>query len=281
MSHRSKSRPGVRSGTRSARRPPRPSAPSREIAAAPPSSWLPAYAGEPLPEDASQQALVSAVQSGREEACLRYLAEEPSLQGLKRLLGETAAVWDRLLSELAFEPPMACGPGCDACCYNPISLTPAEALFLGLEMLDRFTPGETARVERGTAQVLSFMSGKSRPELALIRHLLPCPLLYEGSCMVHRSRPLVCRGWNAVRPEECRRSLTDHDPQALIENHPLPRLLADHIQLGLLNGTHALGLEAGYLALPRALALLQEHGVEACALDWLAGRPFFGRKHQW
>ncbi len=244
----------------------------------------PAYAGEPLPEGAAQEQLADMVQAGREEACSRWLGEgavEAMVEGLRGLMRETSAAWGLLLDQAEFDPPMACKSGCDACCYNPISLTPPEALFLGMDMLDRFDPGRLAEISRRTNQILVHMQGRSRTELALIRHLLPCPLLEAGTCLVHESRPLVCRGWNAVDPEQCRRSLVERDPQILIENHPLPRLLADHFQLGLLKGAHALGLEAGYLALPRALRLLLDHGAGACARDWLRGQPFFGRKRQW
>ena len=244
-------------------------------------SRAPAYAGEPLPVGEHQAALAAMVQADREEACVRYLGGEATVAGLCGLMRETAEAWDQLLAQLEFDPPMACGPGCDACCYNPISLTPPEALFLGFRILERAEPGFLDEIDRRTDAVLVHMQGKSRPELALVRHLLPCPLLDQGACSTHMARPLVCRGWNGVDPEQCRKSLADRDPQAMIENHPLPRLLADHFQLGLLGGTHGLGLEAGYLALPRALRLLLDHGVEACARDWLRGEPFFGRKRRW
>ncbi|MBU1612446.1 MAG: hypothetical protein KKC99_11445, partial [Proteobacteria bacterium] len=78
-----------------------------------------------------------------------------------------------------------------------------------------------------------------------------------------------------------RLSVERREPMMDIENHELPRLLADSIQLGLLRGTRTLGMEAGFLALPRALWLLLEYGVEECANRWLRQEPFFGLRKEW
>ena len=171
---------------------------------------------------------------------------------------------------------MACVRGCLHCCYNQISLSEPEALFLGLYVHERLGPERLARVDADADAVLARIKGLTKHQVGAIRHLVPCPLLEDGACSVHPVRPLACRGWNSVDAEACRRSVADRDPLAPIENHPFPRLLADAIQTGLLQGVRQRDLEAGYLVITRALKLMRVHGLADCAGRWLAGQPFFG-----
>ncbi|MGE4291781.1 MAG: YkgJ family cysteine cluster protein [Desulfovibrio sp.] len=207
--------------------------------------------------------------------------EQRSVAALCNVVGESYALFDELLADLDLDPPVACARGCSHCCYNQISLTPPEAVHLGLFVLEKYRGEALAEVASRVETILGLIRGKSRSEIGTIRHLLPCPFLEDGACAVHPVRPLVCRGWNSVNAEHCRRANDDQDPWTLIENHSLPRVLAEAIQLGLLHGSRGLGLEAGFLVITRAVRLMLDHGVGECAVDWLQGRPFFGRKGSW
>ena len=75
---------------------------------------------------------------------------------------------------------MVCGPGCDACCQNALSLLPVEAYRLseGFEAL-----GHEARQKVKDACLA----------LRRERQEGPCPLLDDGRCLLYEFRPLVCR----------------------------------------------------------------------------------------
>lgn len=248
----------------------------------------------PAPEAASaaasgdlQEAFARRVTAERAEALSRVLEDTEQGRGdrgverLCHVMEESYALFDDLLAEMDLDPPLACRRGCSFCCCNQISLTPPEAILLGLHLLETHRGPALERVEARVRTTLERIHGKSRAEIGLIRHLLPCPFLEDGACSVHPARPLVCRGWNAVDAEQCRRANDLQDPWTMIENHALPRVLAEAIQLGLLQASRAHGLEAGFLVVTRAARLMLEHGVGECAVDWLGGRPFFGRKISW
>ncbi len=227
-------------------------------------------------QGAVQEAAADRVRDGVARAMTRAMVGQPTVRALCEVVDEAYDLFDAHMVTASFSPPMACKRGCIYCCYNQISLSGPEALFLGLYAFERFGPQRLARIDARVAAVLGRINGLTRREVGAIRHLVPCPLLEDGACLVHPARPLACRGWNAVDADQCRRSVAEADPLASIENHPFPRLLADAIQVGLLQGSQGQGLEAGFLVITRAWRLMRQRGLAHCAGEWLAGRPFFG-----
>ncbi|MDE7241348.1 YkgJ family cysteine cluster protein [Desulfovibrio sp.] len=79
---------------------------------------------------------------------------------------------------------LACGPGCDACCRQPIPVTPLEFLLMRSHMRLRLDAATRARLEAQYEGQLA-----AQPD-ALQR---PCPFLLDGGCSVYAVRPLACR----------------------------------------------------------------------------------------
>ncbi|WP_319583247.1 YkgJ family cysteine cluster protein [uncultured Pseudodesulfovibrio sp.] len=211
-------------------------------------------------------------------------ADHP-VKGLHDAVREAYDVCTAMLDELQLDPPLACKRGCIHCCYNQVALTEPEALFLGLHLLGTRSP-ERLRELADKAQALADrLKGKSWQEIGMLRHELPCLFLEDGGCSIYPARPLACRGWNSVDEKMCLLSNLSGDALTPIENHPIVREIADGIQSGLLRGSSELGLEAGYLLMARATALLltgdPEQGVMDTTAEWLDGKPFFGRKARW
>lgn len=223
----------------------------------------------------TQEALSRRLREGCAGALARALESGPGVRGVCEVVQQAYATLDDVLHDLDFDPPVACARGCLHCCYNQVSLTPPEAVYLGLHVLERFGPAERDEAAGRVQQLLGVIRGLTRRQLGDVRHLTPCAFLRDGACSVHAARPLACRGWNSVSVEACRLSVELRDPLAPIPSYALQRELAGAVQEGLLEGSAALGLEAGYLVMTRAVGLMQAHGVAQCAADWLAGRPFF------
>ena len=207
------------------------------------------------------------------------------IKALHEAVRESYDIMNSLLGELDLDPPIACKSGCIHCCYNQIALTEPEALFLGMHLLETRTPEQLPELRARALALTERLNGKSWRDIGMARHLLPCVFLENGNCSVYPARPFACRGWNSVDVNMCVRSNLTEDAMTLIENHPIMRQIADGIQKGLLHGSKALGLEAGYLLMVRAVSLLMEGGLEQGLLDrtadWLRGDPFFGRKKDW
>ncbi|QJT09455.1 YkgJ family cysteine cluster protein [Oceanidesulfovibrio marinus] len=244
------------------------------------------------PDIASQhEALATRIIQERMEAMADALGakeadgSDQDFRTLYELMRESYEVCDSLMAELELDPPLACKRGCVYCCYNQVSLTAPEALFLGFYLLETRGPQQLQELELRARALVERMRGKSRQEIGMERHLYPCLFLEQGNCSIYPARPLVCRGWNSVSEAMCLESNQSGDALTPIENHAIMRLLAESVQLGLLHGASALGLEAGYLLLARAMALLLDGGLEknvlSCAEDWLSGGAFFARKKAW
>ncbi|MDH4100006.1 MAG: YkgJ family cysteine cluster protein [Nitrospirota bacterium] len=75
---------------------------------------------------------------------------------------------------------MVCGPGCDACCQNALSLLPVEAYRLR-EGFEGLAPNVRQRV----GELCRTIEQDGLPG--------PCPLLHEAKCLLYEFRPLVCR----------------------------------------------------------------------------------------
>ncbi len=77
----------------------------------------------------------------------------------------------------------ACHAGCDQCCRQPIPVTPLEVLALHSHARHRLPQDRLAgRVDR----LAAFQGDKKDMTL-------PCPFLWDGSCMVYPVRPVACR----------------------------------------------------------------------------------------
>lgn len=203
------------------------------------------------------------------------LTTSPDLRSLLEHMRQCYEEFDARMAGTPFSPPFACAKGCSHCCYNQVSLTPPEAVYLGVHLLERFSEAEREDIKVRLKTLLERIKDKSIKEIAAIRHELPCVLLQENVCSVHVARPFACRGWNSVDAAQCQRSVQEQNPMVLIENHALPRELAESLQLGLLYGSQGLGMEAGYLLLPRALHLLLKKGPLSCGEVWLQRGGFF------
>src|SRR5262245_50457163 len=114
----------------------------------------------------------------------------------------------KLLAQDGAAPP--CGPGCSACCSEPVLAGRQEAELIVARLRDfplaeqeRIVAAVEDRVARFLASPLRHDSDPSAHAYRKLR--LPCPLLTpEGRCGVYEIRPLACRAHVArAHPERC------------------------------------------------------------------------------
>lgn len=144
---------------------------------------------------------------------LDLLQTEPTLEGILDLARIAIFYADRSLTQLeAVQPlpqPIACEPGCDACCYNQVEITAPEALFLGSFLAARLSPPEKEGLRQRAEQHLARRAGLSPVQVAALRAQLPCPLLQEHYCLAYEARPLFCRAMHSLSQADCYQELAD------------------------------------------------------------------------
>ena len=234
-----------------------------------------------LSPELQHEALTSRITQECRDAFVAAL-RPPLAEALYKVVRESLDKCEQLFGELELDPPLACKRGCISCCYNQVVLSEPEALYLGFHLLETQTPQQLRELHARAGELVTALEGKTMQEIGMERHLHACLFLQDGTCSVYPARPLVCRGWNSVNADMCRYSNQTGDALAPIENHALPRLLAESIRTGLLCGANDLGLEAGYMLTVRAVFLLLEAGQGDLGrgllefLDsWLRGGAFF------
>ena len=122
------------------------------------------------------------------EAALRHRHTDRPLErlypGLSLLL-DAYAIVDMGVREavLAHGRETACCAGCFQCCFQPIPVSPLEALALHWQMRHRLKPEMRRLLERS----LVSCQGRSKDVF------LPCPFLWDGVCQVYALRPVACR----------------------------------------------------------------------------------------
>lgn len=178
----------------------------------------------------------------------------------------------RFEAENPLPQPVACKPGCDACCHNLVELTPPEALALGQYIRRHFPEAARDRVLSRVAQNLALAAGQTKAALAAMRRALPCPLLHGRACSVYPLRPLVCRAMHGLDQERCGAELRSGS-LAGSRYYAHRHEIALSVSAGLLEGCGALGCQSGTLDLARALHdfFKQENPAES----WLAGKQVF------
>jgi len=240
-----------------------------------------------LPAD-DHDALAAHLTKDRMDAFTAALQLDGGVRSVKALYMTMKESYDQLYSlqeELELEPPIACTSGCIYCCYNQIAITEPEALFIGMHLLETRDRQQLQDLEVKTRELVDKLKGKSWQDIGMARHTLQCLFLENGNCGIYPARPLSCRGWNSVNVNMCRESNLSENALTQIEHHAILREMAHAMQNGILHGSRALGLEAGYLLMGRAVLLLLENGAKQGLLtsmdDWLNGMPFFARKKDW
>ena len=171
--------------------------------------------------------------------------------------------------------PLACAPGCAACCHLRIQASPAEVFVLldhlRLALDEAAFAAFAARVREAAARVQAL--GRE----AHLRTNLACPVLVDGRCVGHAARPLVCRGYHSVDRAACDASFARPGDLGL----PIPqkaglKAVAGGVLAGVADALGAAGIDREEVELATALAEALDDG-EAVRARLRAGRPAFGR----
>jgi len=230
-----------------------------------------------------QEAWQDELSVGTANTARAILRAAPSVERSVELARTAMNATSRLAEGLLTRAPagsVACRAGCDHCCYQPVGLTPPEALAIHAHLQQTLASEALAAVAERLAQRARETRGLSSAQRFSPDQ--PCPFLSSGQCSIYEVRPLACRGMNSLDAEECQTRL--HDPEAraaFLERGSggrsfLEPIRAFHaISAGLqLTLSELYGLDMRPLELTWALDLLL-NGPESAAADWLNGKQPF------
>jgi Fe-S-cluster containining protein len=239
----------------------------RETAAAP-APGRPAGVA-PAPDSPAAQLYRAVSETGRATAGA-ILASGRTVQAVHTVVERAAALGDAYMARSPTDPSLlACKKGCNACCSRPVGTTAPSVLRLVAWLREHRTAEELAEVHRRVVALDDVTHGKTWTPRE--RPPNPCALLVDGACSVYQVRPFVCRAWNAVDAEDCKRTTGQDGIEMRFDLYQRAVFAAveDGVKLALSDA----GLDGGDLELTASLraALERPDAGEA----WLAGEPVF------
>jgi Fe-S-cluster containining protein len=227
------------------------------------------------------------VTAGAANTALGVLGDAPTLEGVISLTESAMASTSRLVGGFLAHAPagaLACKAGCDHCCYQPVGVTPGEALTILQHLRRTRSPEELERLTAHVTTLRERSRGLTSAERFSPEH--PCPFLEAGRCSIYEARPLSCRGMNSLDATECETRLRDPVARAEFVAHGGGHLFVEPVrafravsaglQLSLSELYH---LDSRPLDLSAAMELLLK-GEASLGSAWVAGKqPFEAALH--
>lgn len=197
-----------------------------------------------------------------------------TLQGTVGAAGVASVLrqaWDSFDGNVAIQcegqPPIACHKGCPSCCtlrvaaLAPEVLTIAAYLRATAPLLQR--RGIDLLHEARQADAVT----RGLDEVARVARRRRCPFIVQGVCLIHRVRPLACRGHASHDKRACVEAAAGRADEVPFSGpHRVVRLLVQSALQAALR-THGLAWGAYELNHALVLALDDEHA----GTRWLAG----------
>jgi hypothetical protein len=193
-----------------------------------------------------------------------------SVEGLHEVVDDLAALGDEYMSRSPTNAALlACKKGCSTCCSRPVVTTAPSVVRLAAWLRERLTPEALSEVQRRVATIDDATRGRMLTPRG--RPPNPCALLVDGACSVYPVRPFVCRAWNALDVEECKRALSNDAIQMRFDLYQRTTFAAveDGVRLALEDA----GLDNVDLELMAALRVALER--PNVGEEWLSGQPVF------
>jgi Fe-S-cluster containining protein len=189
-------------------------------------------------------------------ACSTALNDSPAAAARAAI-----AVAEKTMARVAAEPALAdaikgaaCKKGCGWCCHQVVGITTAEEELL-VQAAKALSAGARKRL-RARQQAAAYRL-RCLPVDEWQSARVPCPLLEDGACVLHKARPLPCRAVLSADAGACK-AWYDGDEGARIPLIAVQRNVHASIQAALARALGAAGIPPGPVSLIEALALMAD-----------------------
>lgn len=219
-------------------------------------------------------ALIGAAAEAQASATAAALSGRRSVKRLLAMMRRALARVEKLVNRVnALDPPprpIACGPGCPFCCHVRLTASPPEILFIADHIRTTWPADRVAAIKLKLANLDRLTRGRDAEAREAMR--LPCPMLVDNSCGIHRVRPISCRAVASVDVAACRRSYNSR------MREPVPQVTqqlnaANGVGYGLTAGLAEAGYPQENLEFIAALRIALED--DDAAKRWLGGEGVF------
>ncbi len=205
---------------------------------------------------------------------LTILGKKKSRSALIELVDDAVGLAEVEISQVAMFRT-ACEAGCDWCCYQRVSASPAEVLRIADYLRRTHAVEDLVELRRRLAAVDPQTRGRSAQERLALH--VPCPLLVDGRCSIYHVRPLTCRGYTSSDVDACRRKVETPHEHVHIDADPIRYFYCQGVLNGIDDGLFAHELEGGLVELIAALHIALED--ETTLKRWLSGEHVFDGAH--
>ena len=176
-----------------------------------------------------------------------------------------------LAQNLPTDGPLACTSGCDWCCHLAVSACPHE-VFLAADWIRKHLPAaQIDEILRRARAVIEETKGLPWKQRTL--RVIPCPLLFNKTCVAYPVRPAACIGWHSYDARLCEMYVKGDKDMRIKQCHEIREgtYLVAHATAEVLT---KYGFAAsGEVDLVKALTLVLE--TPDAAQQWVAGHRLF------
>jgi len=164
-----------------------------------------------------------------------------------KILQEGSAYADHIIMQLEksrdASSEIACKAGCPYCCSMQISITPPEAIVLGVHVVENYGTAAKNDLLKKINHNIRLTYKKTQDEKIENWRQTPCIFLKGGSCSVYVIRPFVCRSWHSLDVRQCIDSWRSKDKEAEIDSLFHRNYVYGMVRKGVQKGCEMLGLQ--------------------------------------
>lgn len=139
----------------------------------------------------------------------RQLCRATAQKDAFRVLREAYSIYDNIAHSLIqfHKVPLACGSGCDLCCYFRVSVKAHEVLLMAETIKHNWSSVNRDKLRQCLNEKAKIVKGMTSKQQLAVN--IQCPLLMDNKCSVYAIRPLGCRRHHSQDVSGCR-YLNDH-----------------------------------------------------------------------